>query len=169
MCSSDLAVVLVAGAYDVPVANGQYGDWADSRPMIAELSKIAKPSGYYQVEDPSVVTYYLGAKIPFSHVLPTYTSFNYMDPQTHKVLFSYAGFADSIKHGYFSDIVLAFGDTFGQDEAIMRDMKTDHNYRLIDTIWYRTSYGHSKYEFWQRIAKPSMATRHKRVHRRRRA
>ena len=161
-----VAVVLGAGAYDIPVANGQYGDWADSRPMIAELTKLAKPSGYYLVEDPSVVTYYLGSKIPFSHVLPTYTSFNYTDPQTHKTLFSYAGFADSIKHGYLSYIVLAFGDTFGEDQAIVQDIDTDHNYRLIDVIPYKTSYGMSQFKIWQRIPKPSRPVHHKRARRR---
>jgi 4-amino-4-deoxy-L-arabinose transferase-like glycosyltransferase len=163
-----VAVVLVAGAFDITVANGQYGDWADSRPMIAELSKLVQPNGYYMVEDPSVVTYYLGSKTQFSHVDSTYTSFNYTDPQTHKVMFSYAGFADSIRHGYFNDIVLAFGDTFGQDEAIMQDIDTDHNYRLIDTIKYRTSYGSSHYEIWQRIPQASRAAHRKRAHRHRR-
>jgi hypothetical protein len=163
-----VAVVLMAGAFDIRVANGQYGDWADSRPMIAELSKLVRPSGYYLVEDPSVVTYYLGSKTQFSHVDSTYTSFNYTDPQTHKVMFSYAGFADSIRHGYFNDIVLAFGDTFGQDQAIMQDMATDHNYRLIDSIKYRTSYGSSHYEIWQRVAQSSRAAHRKRAHRRHR-
>jgi 4-amino-4-deoxy-L-arabinose transferase-like glycosyltransferase len=163
-----VAVVLVAGAFDITVANGQYGDWADSRPMIAELSKLVQPNGYYMVEDPSVVTYYLGSKTQFSHVDSTYTSFNYTDPQTHKVMFSYAGFADSIRHGYFNDIVLAFGDTFGQDEAIMQDIDTDHNYRLIDTIKYRTSYGSSHYEIWQRIPQAARAAHRKRAHRHRR-
>ena len=138
---SRIAAVLAAGAFDITVANGQYGDWADSRPMIAELSKLVQPNGYYLVEDPSVVTYYLGSKIQFSHVDSTYTSFNYTDPRTHKVMFSYAGFADSIRRGYFNDIVLAFGDTFGQDQAIVQDIDQDHNYRLIDIIPYRTSYG----------------------------
>jgi 4-amino-4-deoxy-L-arabinose transferase-like glycosyltransferase len=163
-----VAVVLAAGAFDITVANGQYGDWADSRPMIAELSKLVQPSGYYLVEDPSVVTYYLGSRVQFSHVDSTYTSFNYTDPQTHKMLFSYAGFADSIRHGYFNDIVLAFGDTFGQDQAIVQDIDQDHNYRLIDVIPYRTSYGPSHYEIWQRVAQTSRAAHRKRAHRRRR-
>jgi hypothetical protein len=136
--------------------------------MIAELSKLVRPSGYYLVEDPSVVTYYLGSKVPFSHVDSTYTSFNYTDPQTHKVMFSYAGFADSIRRGYFSDIVLAFGDTFGQDEAIVQDIDQDHNYRLIDVIRYRTSYGTSQYKIWQRIPQSSRAAHRKRAHRRHR-
>ena len=86
-------------------------DWPNSRPMIAELSKLVTPSGYYMVEDPSVATYYLGTKVPFSTLTaPTPTS--YTDPQTHKLLMTAAAFADSIKRGYFTDIVLAFGDTF---------------------------------------------------------
>jgi hypothetical protein len=161
--------VLVAGVYDIPVANGQYGDWADSGPMIAEMSKLVTPSGYYMVEDPSVATYYLGSKVPFSHIDSTYANFSYTDPQTHKLLIGYAAFADSISRGYFNDIVLAFGDTFGQDEAIVQDMNTDHNYRLIDTIPYRTSYGPGHYEIFQRIPKPSKPAHRKRTHRRRQA
>jgi hypothetical protein len=164
-----LAVVLVAGVYDIPVANGQYGDWADSGPMIAEMSKLVTPSGYYMVEDPSVATYYLGSKVPFSHIDSTYANFSYTDPQTHKLLIGYAAFADSISRGYFNDIVLAFGDTFGQDEAIVQDMNTDHNYRLIDTIPYRTSYGPGHYEIFQRIPKPPVPAHRKRAHRRRQA
>ena len=161
------AAVLAAGAFGVTVANGQYGNWADSRAMIAELSRLAQPNGYYLVEDPSVVTYYLGSKIPFSHVDSTYTSFNYTDPQTHKMLFSIPAFADSIRRGYFSYIVLAFGDTYGQDLAIAQDIGRDHDYRPIDTIYYRTSYGFSKYKIWQRIPPSRHAVRAKRRHRRR--
>ncbi len=161
------AAVLAAGAFGVTVANGQYGNWADSRAMVAELTRLAQPNGYYLVEDPSVVTYYLGSKIPFSHVESTYTSFNYTDPQTHKMLFSIPAFADSIRRGYFSYIVLAFGDTYGQDQAIVQDITQDHNYRLIDTIRYRTSYGYSRYQIWQRIPPSRHAARAKRRHRRR--
>jgi hypothetical protein len=161
------AAVLAAGAFGVTVANGQYGNWADSRAMITELSRLAQPNGYYLVEDPSVVTYYLGSKIPFGHVDSTYTSFNYTDPQTHKMLFSIPAFADSIKRGYFSYIVLAFGDTFGQDQAIAQDIGRDHTYRQIDVIAYRTSYGRSQYIIWQRIPPSRHAARAKRRHRRR--
>jgi Dolichyl-phosphate-mannose-protein mannosyltransferase len=162
------SAVVAAGVFGVTVANGQYGDWADSRPMIAELTRLVQPGGYYLVEDPSVVTYYLGSKVPFSHVDSTYTSFNYVDPQTHKMLFSFAGFADSIKRGYFNDVVLAFGDTFGQDQAIVQDMEQDHNYRRIDTIRYLTSYGQGKYEIWQRVPAPPRAAHRKRAARRHR-
>jgi hypothetical protein len=161
------AAVLAAGAFGVTVANGQYGNWADSRAMIAELSRLAHPNGYYLVEDPSVVTYYLGSKISFGHVDSTYTSFNYTDPQTHKMLFSIPAFADSIRRGYFSYIVLAFGDTYGQDQAIAQDISRDRNYRQIDFIRYGTSYGHSEYIIWQRIPPSRHAARAKRRHRRR--
>jgi len=161
------AVVLAAGAFGVTVANGQYGDWAPSGTMVADLSRVAQPSGYYLVEDPSVVTYYLGSKIPFSHVDSTYTSFNYTDPQTHKMLFSFPAFADSIRRGYFNDIVLAFGDTSGQDQAIMQDIRQDQNYRLIYTIPYLTSYGPNHYEIWQRIPPSRHAVRAKHRHHRR--
>jgi Dolichyl-phosphate-mannose-protein mannosyltransferase len=160
--------VIAAGVFGVTVANGQYGDWANSRPMIAELSRLVQPGGYYLVEDPSVVTYYLGSKVQFSHVDSTYTSFNYVDPQTHKMLFSFAAFADSIKRGYFNDIVLAFGDTYGQDQAIVQDIRQDHNYRMIYKVQYRTSYGSSWYKIWQRVPAPPHAAHSKRGARRHR-
>jgi hypothetical protein len=169
-----VAVAVAAGAFDVTVANGQYGDWADSTQMVAALSKLVRPGGFYMVEDPSVVTYYLGSKVPFSHIDSTYSSFSYTDPQTHKLLLSYAAFADSIKRGYFDAIVLAFGDTSGQDAAIVQDIDLDQDYRSVDVIPYQTSYGPNKYQIWVRdppspAAKPGPAAQHKRPgHRRRR-
>ena len=62
--------------------------------------------------------------------------------------------------------MLAFGDTFGEDQAIVQDIDTDHNYRLIDVIPYKTSYGMSQFKIWQRIPKPSRPVHHKRARRR---
>jgi hypothetical protein len=166
-----LAGVLATGLFGVTVANGQFGDWANSRTMVATLSRIARPNGYYMVEDPSVVTYYLRSKVQFSHVESTYTSFNYVDPQTRQMLLGLPAFADAIKHGRFNAIVLAYGDTLGQDEAIIQDIDADHNYKVAYTIPYQTSFGPSQYRIWVRLPPPAPHVKHrkKRAARRHRA
>jgi 4-amino-4-deoxy-L-arabinose transferase-like glycosyltransferase len=155
-----VAGVVAAGLFGITVANGQFGDWANSTTMVATLNRIARPNGYYLVEDPSVVTYYLRSKIPFSHIESTYPSFNYVDPQTHQMLLDLPAFADAIKHGRFSAIVLAYGDTLGEDEAIIQDIDTDHNYKVAYTIPYQTSFGPSQYRIWVRVPAPVKPVKH---------
>jgi 4-amino-4-deoxy-L-arabinose transferase-like glycosyltransferase len=162
-----IAVVLAAGAFDVTVADGQYGDWADSRPMIADLTGLVQPGGRYLVEDPSVVTYYLRSKIPYLSVYNTF-SFNYPDPQTGQMLANAPAYAQAIKQGYFSVVVLSFGDTYGLDLGLVQDMSRDHDYRMVARIPYRDSYGASKYEIWQRVAQRQPAAHHQRTAHRRR-
>jgi hypothetical protein len=144
------AVVLAAGAFGVTVANGQHGTWPNSRPMIADLSRLVRPTGIYLVEDPNVVTYYLRAKLPFVNVDDTYV-FYYRDPQTHRMLVNTPAYAAAIQRGYFAGIVLAFGDTFATDQTIVADINRDHTYRLADVIPYRDSYGPSEYRIWVRM------------------
>jgi len=154
-------VVLAAGAFGVSVANGQHGTWPDSRPMIADLSKLVKPTGIYLVEDPNVVTYYLRTRLPFQNVDDTYV-FYYRDPQTRKMLVNTPAYAAAIQRGYFAGIVLAFGDTFATDQEIMADIARDHTYRLAAVIPYRDSYGPSDYRIWVRMPKPPPKPAHPR-------
>jgi hypothetical protein len=169
------AVVLAAGAYGVTVADGQHGTWPDSRPMIADLTRLVRPNGIYLVEDPNVVTYYLRTKIPFENVDDTYV-FYYDDPQTHRMLVDTPAYAAAIARGYFAGIVLAFGDTFATDQTIVADINRDHTYRLADVIPYRDSYGPSEYRIWVRApraarrpaAPPARGKHPARRHRRRR-
>ena len=154
-------VVLAAGAFGVTVANGQHDTWPDSRPMIAELSKLVKPTGIYLVEDPNVVTYYLRNKLPFLNVDDTYV-FSYQDPHTHQMLVNTPAYAAAIQRGYFAGIVLAFGDTFATDQEIMADIARDHTYRLAAVIPYRDSYGPSDYRIWVRAPKPPPKPAHPR-------
>jgi hypothetical protein len=146
-------LVLAAGAFGVTVARAQYETWPNSRGMIADLSKLARPTGIYLVEDPNVVTYYLRAKVPFQNVDDTYVYF-YTDPQTHKQLMNGPAYAAAIKRGYFAGIVLAFGDTFATDQMIVKDIDQDHTYRLASVIPYRDSYGPSQYKIWVRVTQP---------------
>jgi hypothetical protein len=146
--------VLAAGAFGVTVANGQHDTWPNSRGMIADLSKLVRPTGIYLVEDPNVVTYYLRTKVPFENVDDTYV-FSYTDPQTHQQLVNDPAYGDAINRGYFAGIVLAFGDTFATDQVIVNDIDEDHTYRLVDVVPYRDSYGPSQYKIWLRVPRPA--------------
>jgi hypothetical protein len=150
------AVVLLAGAFGVTVANGQYGDWPDSRAMIAELATILRPGGYYLIEDPSVVTYYLRSKVEVTRVDSTYTFF-YTDPRTHQALVNVPAYADAISRGYFNAIVLNFGDTNALDQLIAPDISRNHDYRVVATIGYRDGYGPGNYVIWLRVPPPPAA------------
>jgi hypothetical protein len=150
------AVVLLAGAFGVTVANGQYGDWPGSRAMIAELATILRPGGYYLIEDPSVVTYYLRSKVEVTRVDSTYTFF-YTDPRTHQALVNVPAYADAISRGYFNAIVLNFGDTNALDQLIAPDISRNHDYRVVATIGYRDGYGPGNYVIWLRVPPPPAA------------
>jgi Dolichyl-phosphate-mannose-protein mannosyltransferase len=157
------AVVLLAGFFGAKVADDQYGDWAPSRTMIADLARVLVPGGNYLVEDPSVVTYYLRREIPFPHVADTW-SFAYADPRTARVLVNQPAYADAIRHGYFAAIVLNFGDTYILDQTLVQDIAGDHDYRLMDVIPYRTSYGPSEFKIWVRVPHRSRARRVPKLH-----
>jgi len=156
------AVVLAAGAFGVTVANGQHDTWPDSRPMIADLSRLVRPTGIYLVEDPNVVTYYLRTKVPFGNIDDTYV-FDYADPRTHKTLINDPAYADAIRHAYFAGIVLAFGDTFATDQLIVKDISQDNTYRLVNVVPYRDSYGPGQYQIWLRVSQPQRSEKSKRA------
>jgi len=162
------AVILAAGAFGVTVANAQHDTWPDSRPMIADLTRLVRPDGIYLVEDPNVVTYYLRTKVPFENVDDTYVFF-YPDPQTHRMLTGAPAYAAAIQRGYFAGIVLAFGDTFATDQLVVADINRYHTYRLADVVPYRDSYGPSQYKIWIRVTpRPPVAHPRRPGHRHRR-
>jgi hypothetical protein len=154
------AVAVAAGAFGVTVANAQHDTWPDSRPMIADLTRLVRPDGTYLVEDPNVVTYYLRTKVPFENIDDTYV-FDYPDPQTHRMLVNVQAYAAAIQRGYFAGIVLAFGDTFATDQLVVADINRYHTYRLAAVVPYRDSYGPSQYKIWIRVT-PRPAAGHPR-------
>jgi hypothetical protein len=153
---TSIAIVIGAGYWGDHVANGQYGNWPNSRVMTADLAKVAQPRGMYLVEDPSVVQYYLESTIPFENVDDTWT-FYYTDPRTKKLLSGDPAFADAVKNSYFAAIDLAWGDTWNTDYLIKKDIGLYKTYRLVNTIPYRTSYGLSKYQIWVRVPAATLA------------
>jgi Dolichyl-phosphate-mannose-protein mannosyltransferase len=144
------AVALLAGIASGKTTSVQYAGWPNARPIIAALSKLIKPTAYYLIEDPSLVTYYLRSEIPFLHVDSTF-GFSYTDPQTGQLLVSNPAYALAIKQGYFAAIVLRFGATAALDHKLVQDMDADHDYRLAQVVPYRTSYGPGSYQIWMRV------------------
>lgn len=142
-------VVLVSGALGVPAASRQRIAWPDSRQMITALGRLVRPDGIYLIEDPYVVTYYLRAKVAFEHVVDTYDLY-YTDPRTHRSMTGSAAWADAIKHGYFSGIVLNLGDTYATDQEVIGDINRFRSYTLVDVIGFRDSYGAGAYRIWLR-------------------
>lgn len=142
-------VVLASGALGVPAANSQRAAWPNSGQMITVLGRLVRPDGIYLIEDPYIVTYYLRTKVAFNHVIDTYGLY-YTDPQTRRSMVGTAAWADAIKHGYFTGVVLNFDDTYATDQTILGDINRFHTYKLVDVIGYRDSYGVGAYRIWLR-------------------
>jgi hypothetical protein len=143
------AVVLLAGISSAKTAGAEYAGWPNSRPIIAALSRLLRPTDYYLIEDPSLVTYYLRSEIAFLHVDSTF-GFSYPDPGAGRALVDGPAYALAIKQGYFAAIVLRFGATVARDHQLVREMRADHDYRLAEVVPYRTSYGPGAYQIWVR-------------------
>jgi hypothetical protein len=162
-----LAVVVLAGAEGVRVADVQYDGWPNSVPMTVALTRYLQPGGFYLVEEPSAVNYYLRTKIPFEHVDSTFY-FSYPDRATGQLLLNDPAYGLAIQQHYFAAIVIRFGVTAAADEVILRDMDAYKDYRLAALIPYRDAYGPGDYQIWVRAVrhKTSDPPRHKKRARR---
>lgn len=148
-----VAVVVLAGASGLAVADNQYSQWPNARAMIAALTRYLKPGGFYLAEEPAVINYYLRDRIPFLNVDSTF-AFSYTDPATGQQLVNNPGYDLAVKQGYFTAIVLRFGSTYAVDELLVRDMEADRNYRLAAMIPYHIPDGSGAYQIWVRVASP---------------
>lgn len=148
--SAALAVAMLAGIASAKTTGVEYAGWPNSRPIMAALSKLLKPTAYYLIEYPSLVTYYLRSEIPFLHVDSTF-GFSYTDPKTGQLLVNGPAYALAIKQGYFAAVVLRFGATAALDHKLVQDMDADHDYRVAEVVPYRTSYGPGSYQIWIRV------------------
>jgi hypothetical protein len=149
-----LAVPVLVGNAGASLAASQYAGWPDARPMIAVLSRYLKPGGYYLIEEPSVVNYYLRKKIPFLRVDGTYY-FSYTDRATKQQLVNAPGYALAIQQRYFAAIVIRFGITPVADGEIIQAIDAYKDYRLAATVPYRDGYGAGNYQIWVRVPKTS--------------
>jgi hypothetical protein len=144
------AIAVLAGIFSAKTIGAEYGGWPSSRPIIAALSRLLRPTDYYLIEDSSLVTYYLRSEIQFTHVDSTF-GFSYTDSQTGRLLSGVPAYATAIKRGYFAAVVLRFGATAALDRTLVRDMLADHDYRMAELVPYRTSYGPGAYQIWIKV------------------
>jgi 4-amino-4-deoxy-L-arabinose transferase-like glycosyltransferase len=145
-----VAIAVLAGIFSAKTIGTEYGGWPNSRPVIAALSRLLRPAGYYLVEDSSLVTYYLRSDIQFTHVDSTF-GFSYTNPQTRQLLTGGRAYTAAIGQGYFAAVVLRFGATAALDRTLVRTMVADHDYRLAELVRYRTSYGPGAYQIWVKV------------------
>jgi hypothetical protein len=161
--SMSMVAVILAGAAGLTVADVQYGDWPEARPMIAALTRHLQPGGYYLAEEPAVVTYYLRKRVPFLRVDSTFF-FSYPDRATGQELANGPAYDLAIRQRYFAAVILRFGSTYAVDELVVKDMEADRDYRLAASVPYMTSYGPGVYQIWVRTPRHApgrAASRHK--------
>ena len=129
-------------------ANDIFHSWADSRPLVAELSRYLQPHAHYLVEAAEVPTYYLmhnpdARPSQFvSTYFISYTGSNGI-PMTGN-----AGFEAAVRQGYFH--VIAYDDTVTVplDNILARMLQADSSYRLAAAL--PNSDGLGTYYIWVR-------------------
>jgi 4-amino-4-deoxy-L-arabinose transferase-like glycosyltransferase len=123
-----------------------YHAWADSTRMVATLESQLKPGGRYLVESSSVARYDLRAKTTPDQWTSTYTII-YTD-RKGRLLSGEPGYRAAIREAYFDVIVLNRTVTKELDDRLLRQLRTNGDYRLLAKLPYRTSYGDGHYQVW---------------------
>ncbi len=129
-------------------ANDIFHSWADSRPLVAELSRYLEPRAHYLVEAAEVPTYYLmhNPDARASQFVSTY--FIAYTGRNGVTLTGNAGFESAVRQGYFH--VIAYDDTVTVplDNILARMLQTDSSYRLAAAL--PNSDGQGTYYIWVR-------------------
>jgi hypothetical protein len=123
-----------------------YHAWADSTRMVATLKSQLKPGGRYLVESSLVPQYYLRAETTYDQWTSTY-AITYVDRKGRR-LSGEAGYLAALRAAYFDVIVLDRTVTKELDAKLLRQLRTDGNYRLLAKLAYRNSYGGGFYQIW---------------------
>lgn len=133
------------------LAQTHYASWPNTTTLVARMRTILPDhrGNILSADNGNVIEYYLEDEIGGSAFYGT-RFFHYQDPNTGQSLTNQRAYADAIKHGYFSVIVLSFSDTRTTDEAIERDIKTYGGYTQVATLPYRVSGAASAFRIWVR-------------------
>jgi hypothetical protein len=141
------AATILAGLLGCTTSSAAYDGWPNTTRVTAALSRLLRPHGRYLAEDDDILAYYLQGRVPWVQWTSTWF-FRYTDPSDGKVLLGIPAYAAAIREGYFTVIVLSFGDTLTTDKAIERDIAEDGNYQLVSSQPYRTSSFRGDYRIW---------------------
>ncbi len=127
-------------------ADDIFNSWANSRPLVAELSRYLKPGAHYLVEAAEVPTYYLmrnpDAKAS-QFVTTYYISYTGRNGIT---MTGDPAFEAAVRQGYFH--VIAYDDTVTVplDQILARMLEADSSYRLAAAL--PNSDGFGTYYIW---------------------
>jgi hypothetical protein len=127
-------------------ANDIFNSWADSRPLVGELSRYLQPGAHYLVEAAEVPTYYFmhNPDAKASQFVSTYY-ISYTGKNGLTVTGD-AGFEAAVRQGYFH--IVAYDDTVTVplDNILARMLKADSSYRLAAAL--PNSDGFGTYYIW---------------------
>ena len=127
-------------------SNDIFNSWANSRPLVAELSRYLQPGAHYLVEAAEVPTYYLwrNRDARASQFVTTYyISYTGTNGIT---MTGDAGFEAAVRQRYFH--VIAYDDTVTVplDNILARMLEADSSYRLAAAL--PNSDGFGTYYIW---------------------
>jgi hypothetical protein len=123
-----------------------FNSWADSRPLVAELSRFLQPGAHYLVEAAEVPTYYLRGNPDAKATQFASTYYISYTGQNGITMHGNAGFEAAVRQGYFH--VIAYDDTatVPLDNILARMLKADSSYRLAAAL--PNSDGVGTYYIW---------------------
>jgi hypothetical protein len=127
-------------------ANDIFNSWANSRPLVAELSRYLKPGAHYLIEAAEVPTYYLRGNPDARATQFVATYYISYTGQNGITMHGDAGFEAAVRQGYFH--VIAYDDTVTVplDNILARMLKADSSYRLAAAL--PNSDGIGTYYIW---------------------
>ncbi|OHV31770.1 MULTISPECIES: ArnT family glycosyltransferase [Pseudofrankia] len=137
-------VLLYSGAR---TAHDLFGQWADSRPLVAFLrSQVGNPSDHYLVEESEVPRYYLEDRTASGQWDNTYYLY-YVDPDTGKAVTGVDAYRAALTDRYYDIVVLRYGPTAALDRQIRDVLDDPTRYRQVAqvpdpsgwTIWRRVA------------------------------
>ena len=133
------------------LAQTHFASWPNTTTLVARMRTILPDhrGNILSADNGNVIEYYLEDEIDGSTFYGT-RFFHYQDPNTGEALTNLPAYADAIRHGYFSVIILSFSDTRTTDEAIERDIRADGGYTQVARLPYRVSGTASAFRIWVR-------------------
>jgi hypothetical protein len=133
------------------LAQTHFASWPNTTTLVARMRTILPDhrGNILSADNGNVIEYYLEDEIDGSTFYGT-RFFHYQDPNTGKALTNLPAYADAIRHGYFSVIILSFSDTRTTDGAIERDIRADGGYTQVARLPYRVSGTASAFRIWVR-------------------
>jgi Dolichyl-phosphate-mannose-protein mannosyltransferase len=125
-----------------------YHEWPSSGQFVTAFERYLKPNAQYLVEVPEVPIYYLENQPDAQPDQFTSTYFISYTTARGQMLTGNAGFAASIRAGFFQVVAYNGDITPAADQAIAQALRSSRSYRLAAAVPITDSYGPSTYYIW---------------------